>query len=172
MHLCLIKNWGWWRSLVQGSLFLELKHWVPLSLIRPVLLRSKRREYIRNSKKRGCLRSLGGHWEVIGIGEPIFDQKLRPIVAEEVIKILFPCFWSDAINSCENPKSKKYKKNLKSWDILPLPQSAVDWSQLLTFSAACVALQHMQLCVPSILSWTSGKPEVPCFLMIAELAII
>ena len=108
-----------------------------------------------------------GHWEVIGIGEPIFDQKLRPIVAEEVIKILFPCFWSDAINSCENPKSKKYKKNLKSWDILPLLQSAVDWSQLLTFSAACVALQHMQLCVPSILSVTSGKPEVPCFLNIA-----
>ena len=66
---------------MQGSLFLELKHWVPLFLIRPVLLRSKRREHIRNSKKRGCLRSLGGHWEVIGIGEPTSDQKLRPIVA-------------------------------------------------------------------------------------------
>jgi hypothetical protein len=62
-----------------------MKHWVPLFLIRPVLLRSKRREYIRNSQKKRL-------FEVIGIGEPIFDQKLRPIVAEEVIKILFPCF--------------------------------------------------------------------------------
>ena len=105
-----------------------------------------------------------GHWEVIGIGEPIFDQKLRPIVAEEVIKILFPCFWSDAINSCENPKSKKYKK--KIWKV---ETSFHFHSQQLTEvnCCACVALQHMQLCVPSILSWTSGKPEVPCFLMIA-----
>ena len=143
-----------------------MKHWVPLFLIRPVLLKSKRREHIRNSKKEAvwghwdrCTyvwskieadeghwcrvpfflnwsigfpflwsdqyysdqkegniletakkEAVWGHWEVIGIGGPIFDQKLRPIAAEEVIKILFPCFWSDAINSCENPKSKKYKK--------------------------------------------------------------
>ena len=84
---------------------------------------------------------------------------MRAIVAEEVIEILFSCSWWDGINSCDNFKSKKYKKN-----ILALPQSAVDFGQLLTISAACVALQ---LCVLSILLVTSGKPEVSCFLNIA-----
>ena len=35
-------------------------------------------------------------------------------------------------------------------------------------SAAYVASKHMQLCVPLILSVTSGKPEAPCFLIIAK----
>ena len=77
-----------------------------------------------------------GHWEVIGIGEPIFDQKLRPIVAEEVIKILFPCFWSDAINSCENPKSKKYKKKSEK---LRHPSTS-------TVSYMCCFATHAALC--------------------------
>ena len=47
-----------------------------------------------NIKETAKKEAVWGHWEVIGIGEPIFDQKLMPIVAEEVIKILFPCFWS------------------------------------------------------------------------------
>ena len=113
-----------------------------------------------------------GHWEVIGIGEPTYDQTLRPIVAEEVIDILFPCSWSDAKNSCENPKSKKYKKKSEKLRHPP-PSTVSSWlvSQLLTISAACVASQHMQLCVPLILSVTSGKPEVPCFLNIAPFPV-
>ena len=82
-----------------------------------------------------------GHWEVIGIGEPIFDQKLRPIVAEEVIKILFPCFWSDAINSCENPKSKKYKK--KIWKV---ETSFHFHSQQLTEVNCWLSQLHVLLC--------------------------
>ena len=62
---------------MQGSLFLEMMHWVPLFLIRPVLLRSRIREHISNS----LAKAVRGHWEVIGIGEPTSDQKLRPIVA-------------------------------------------------------------------------------------------
>ena len=56
-------NSAFWGLVGWGSLFLEMKHWVPLSLIRPVLLRSRRREHKINSQKRGCLRSLGGHWD-------------------------------------------------------------------------------------------------------------
>ena len=123
----------------------------------------KKGTYQKKPKKE----AVWGHWEVIGIGEPIFDQKLRPIVAEEVIKILFPCFWSDAINSCENPKSKKYKKKSEKMRH-PSTSTVSSWLKSTADFLSCIALQHMQLCVPSILSWTSGKPKVPCFLMIAS----
>ena len=44
--------------------------------------------------------------------------------------VIFHCLWldnpwSDALNSCKNSKSKKYKKNLKSWDILPFLNIAI-----------------------------------------------
>ena len=40
---------------------------------------------------------------------------------------------------------------------------------LLSSSDNIDGTQHMQLCVPSILSVASGKPEAPCFLNITDL---
>ena len=37
-----------------------------------------------------------GHWEVIGIGEPIFDQKLRLM---KVFGVGFPFSWNEALGS-------------------------------------------------------------------------
>ena len=128
-----------------------MKHWVPLFLIRPVLLRSRIREHISNS----LAKAVWGHWEVIGIGEPTSDQKLRPIVA-----VRGHC----GLGSLFVEQMFKFENLfiLVVW-IFPL------FSILLSLTADNWV---RKVCVPSILSLEFSKLGVPLFLMIAVFGTI
>ena len=57
--------------------------------------------------------------------------------------------------------------NLKLFNVLNFYQPKSRFK--IRISIRIGASQHMQLCVPLILSVTSGLPEVPCFLNIARV---
>ena len=95
-----------------------------------------------------------GHWEVIGIGEPTSDQKLRPIVA-----VRGHC----GLGSLFVEQMFKFENLfiLVVW-IFPL------FSILLSLTADNWV---RKVCVPSILSLEFSKLGVPLFLMIAATSV-
>ena len=112
---------------------------------------SRIREHISNS----LAKAVWGHWEVIGIGEPTSDQKLRPIVA-----VRGHCW----LGSLFVEQMFKFENLfiLVVW-IFPL------FSILLSLTADNWV---RKVCVPSILSLEFSKLGVPLFLMISQHSII
>ena len=128
---------------------LRIVSWVRfVRFLGEVLLRSRIREHISNN----LVKAVWGHWEVIGIGEPTSDQKLRPIVA-----VRGHC----GLGSLFVEQMFKFENLfiLVVW-IFPL------FSILLSLTADYWV---RKVCVPSILSLEFSKLRVPLFLMIAAL---